>query len=376
MVVTGATITGVAVPYRPELGTVITAGLELTEARHVILQLHTDQGLTGLGEAVPRPSVYGETMESITAAMRDLLLPPVLGLDALDVEKVWARWSRVVANTTAKAAIDMALHDIAGQMAQMPLYKMLGGWSDGHVRLAMPLGISDLADVVRRAGAALEQGFDTLKLKIGRDSGHDVAVVQAVRRAVGPQAKLYVDANQGYTAREALRVIPRLEEFGIELVEEPVPVEDVAGRTRIAHSVAIPLLLDESITTSADVLREIQLGNAGALSIRSPRSGFTATRKMLGLAEAASVPCLVGSHRELGVGTAASAHLAAAYRCMRYPAELGVHTTLEDGLLEEPIQIVGGWLTAPSGPGLGVRLDAAKVARYRIWSTSVGEIGA
>jgi len=275
MVVTGATLTAVAVPYRPEAGTLVTAGLELTEARHVILQLHTDQGLTGLGEAVPRPSVYGETLESITAAMRDLLLPPVLGLDPLDVEKVWARWSRVVANTTAKAAIDMALHDVAGQMAQMPLYKMLGGWSDGRV-----------------------------------------------------------------------------------------------------HSVAVPLLLDESITTSADVLWEIQLGNAGALSIRSPRSGFTATRKMLGLAEAASVPCLVGSHRELGVGTAASAHLAAAYRCMRYPAELGVHATLEDGLLEEPIQIVGGWLTTPTGPGLGVRLDAAKVAHYRIWSTSVGEIGA
>jgi L-alanine-DL-glutamate epimerase-like enolase superfamily enzyme len=358
--------TVVAVPFRPEVGAVVTAGMVLTEARHVLIEVRTDEGVTGLGEAVPRPSVYGETVDSILAALRDLLVPPILGLDPLDTEKPWQRWRRVMGNTTAKAALDMALHDIAGRVAGQPLYKLLGGWSDGRVRLAMPIAITDDDSVREQAEKAVAGGYAAIKMKVGKDVPRDVRTVELVRETVGPEPLLYVDANQGYSTRDALVAIGEFERLGVELFEEPVAPANVDGRVKLSRRGTVALLLDETIQDASDALREIALGTPGAFSIRSPRSGITQSRKLTGIAEAAGVPCLAGSHRELGVGTAASAHLAAAFACMSYPAELGVHTLLTDSLLADPLRIENGWLSLPAGPGLGVELDPERVERHRV----------
>jgi L-alanine-DL-glutamate epimerase-like enolase superfamily enzyme len=374
--VVGIRLTAVAVPYRPELGAVVTAGLRLTEARHLLVEVHTDDGRVGLGEAVPRPSVYGETLDGMRAVIEDLLAPGVLDSDPFDVERVWAGWERVVGNQSAKASLDVALHDLAARSAGVPLYRMLGGWSDGTIPLTMALAMGRPQDLAVGAAEAVEAGYRTVKLKVGSSVDDDLAVVAAVRAAVGPDVALYADANGGYSRRDALRAGRAFERHELVLFEEPIAAWDTSGRAKLASAIDIPLLLDESTNDAPAVIRELTAGTAGAISIRAARSGVTVTRHLIGLAVLANVPCLTGSHRELGVGVAANAHLAAAFRSMAFPAELGSHVHLEDGLLETPLVINDGSLRLPAGPGLGVTLDRERVARYRLWSTDIGELPA
>jgi L-alanine-DL-glutamate epimerase-like enolase superfamily enzyme len=353
------------VPFLPEVGTVVTAGMSSTGARHHVVRVHTDEGLVGLGEGIPRPTVTGETLGSIAVAIDELLAPAILGLEPTAVEAIWGRWERVVGNESAKASIDMALYDLIGQQAGLPLYKLLGG-RDGRVPVSFPIAMGTPAEMARQAVQALEKGFKGLKIKVGKDVRQDIRIFAEVRRAIGDDVLFYVDANQGYTPAQAMEAIRAFEQHGIDFVEEPIAVWDLQGRARLARSIRTPLLLDESVNSPSDVLREIDLGTAGALSLRPPRHGVTLARKMAAIAEAANIPCLIGSHRELGIGTAIGAHVGAALRCVTYPAELGVHVLLEDGLLEEPIRIEDGYLHLPDRPGLGVQLDEHKLARYRL----------
>jgi L-alanine-DL-glutamate epimerase-like enolase superfamily enzyme len=290
-------------------------------------------------------------------------------MDVRDTEKIWATWDRVVANNSAKASLDMAVNDIIGQMAGMPLYKMLGGWSNGRIRLTMPIAITDEAGVVQQATSAVSKGFTWLKMKVGLDLRRDIRVVGAVRAAVGADIGIYVDANQGYSTTDALKAADAFADLGVALFEEPVGMGNFMGLARIARDSRMTLLLDEGILLPSDVARALALGPSIAFSIRSPKTGFSWSRKIVGLIETASLTCLVGSHRELGVGTVASAHLAAAFRCMGYPAELGVYSLIEDGLLSEPLRMEGGEMVLPSGPGLGVSLDMKSVERYRAGET-------
>lgn len=373
MRIVGVEVTAVAVPYTSELGTLVTSGLRLSEARHLLVEVHTDGGLVGIGEAVPRPSVYGETLDGIRAALETLLVPPILGLDPLDTERAWAAWDRVVGNHSAKAAIDIALHDLIGRQAGIPLYRLLGGWSDGSIQLTMALGMGTPSVMADQARRFVDEGYRTIKLKVGTDVAADVAAVAAVRSAIGPEVGLYVDANCGYSRADARRAIRGFEAHDLRYVEEPIAAADAAGRARLARATDIPFLLDESTNELGDALASVADGSAGAFSIRAARSGFSRSRHLIGVALAANIGCLVGSHRELGVGVAANAHLAAGYRITAEPAELGSHRFLEDSLLATPLQIEGGRLTLPVGPGLGVELDPERVARYRLWTILIGE---
>jgi L-alanine-DL-glutamate epimerase-like enolase superfamily enzyme len=370
--VTGVELTAVRVPYTAELGRVVTAGLTLDAAEHVIVEVRTDTGIIGLGEAVPRPSVYGETLDGVRAAMRDLLVPPLIGLDPHDVERAWAGWERVVGNTTAKAALDMALHDIIGKAAGVPVAKLLGGWADGSIPLTMAIGLGTREAMAEQAGSAVALGFRAVKLKVGKDVAADIAAVHAVRAVVGDDVLLYADANGGYDRLDAMRALRGFAGAGLAFAEEPVAPGDTEGRVRLAAATGVPLLLDESINDLAGLRRELAAGTAGAVSARAPRTGFTLTRHVIGAATTAGVPGLVGSHRELGVGLAANAQLAAGWHCLRFPAELGTARFLEHQLLTEPLEIHDGRLRLTGGPGLGVELDRDAVDHYRLWRTSLG----
>jgi L-alanine-DL-glutamate epimerase-like enolase superfamily enzyme len=296
-------------------------------------------------------------------------VPALIGLDPHDVERLWSRWSRIVGNTTAKAALDVACHDIVARIAGQPLYKLLGGWTDGRIELTMPIALAPSDEVVRQAELAVSRGFGSVKLKVGKDLRRDISVTEAVRAAIGDDVMLYVDANQAYSTGDAVKAAREYARLGVDLFEEPVGPSNVEGRVRLAQTGGVPLLLDESIERPGDALREIALGTAGAFSIRSPRTGITWSSKLIGVAEAAGVPCLAGSHRELGIGTVASAHLAAAYQTMSLPSELGVFVHVTESLLTQPLEIADGWMTLPKGPGLGVDVEPEKLDRYRIAET-------
>jgi L-alanine-DL-glutamate epimerase-like enolase superfamily enzyme len=369
MKVVAVEATPVALPFKEGVGTVVTSRLVLHDSRHVVVRLRTDAGVHGTGEALPRPASYGETIESILAILGQILAPLILGTDPFEVESLWERLDRVGHNTTAKCAIEMACHDIIGKVCEQPIYRLLGGYCRDRISLTMPIAMGAKDSVVRQADDAVAEGYRSVKVKVGKDVRRDADVIEAVRSAIGADVALYVDANQGYSASDALRAGRIYEALGVDLFEEPVVTSDERTRVRLSQTIGVPLLLDESIETPADAQRAIAIGTAGAFSVRSPRLGFARNRKLIAVAEAGGVPCVAGSHREAGVGTAATAHLAAGFAAMSLPAELGVHALLSDGLLTEPLEIADGHLTLPSGPGLGVEVDEEKLELYRLGET-------
>jgi L-Ala-D/L-Glu epimerase len=371
MRVEGIEVTAVDVPYRQGVRPVVTSGLVLTGANHLIVRVRTDEGYWGIGEAVPRPSVYGENRDGIAAAIRDYLGPALIGSDPFALTAAWRSWSRVVGHNTAKAALDIALHDLAGRATGMPLYRFLGGGDPPDIQLSRALGIGEPDVVAEEAAAAVDAGYVGIKLKVGKDLQTDVRVVDAVRARIGMGVFLYVDANGGYSRLDATRAATRFAAADVALFEEPLAPGDVAGRLALSRTGSVAILADESVNDFPRFINESLSGSIGAASLRALRAGYVGARDLVGVARAIPISLLVGSHRELGVGIAANLHLAAAYG-VTLPAELSPADALEHTLLCEPIDVEHGRVRVPAGPGLGIELDDDAVRHYSTWSFAVG----
>lgn len=339
----------------------------LTAAEHVLVRVHTDEGIVGQAEAPARPMIYGESQASIVAAMKLWFELALVGLDPFAVEQADQRVGWVLANHTAKGAINMALYDVIGQAVGQPCHRLLGGWSDCMV-VTHILGFGAPERIAEEAMAVRERyGFRSFKLKVGKDVARDVAMCRAVRQAVGPDATLYADANHGYTAEQAVRALSAMAEHDVAWVEEPSPAEDRAGRRLVARSAGIPVLGDESCTTLAEVARELTEETCRIVSIKVARTGFTTSTRILGLCEGLGARALCGSQGDSMIGTLCALAFGAAHRTTAsLPGELSYFLGLKDDLVAEPPQIREGKLTAPDRPGLGFRIDDEKLARYRV----------
>jgi L-alanine-DL-glutamate epimerase-like enolase superfamily enzyme len=352
------------IPYRHPL---VFATGTLRGAEHMLLRVHTDEGLTGLGEAVSRPMIYGESQASITAAVRDWLAPGLIGLDPFAVERAQPVLRSVVANNTARGALDIALHDLRGKALDRTCRELLGGAAE-RMRVAAMLTIGEPAAVAEEALAKREElGITAFKIKVGLDERKDVATVAAVREAVGEDAFLYVDANHGYRAEQALRALSGMRDARLELAEEPCPAEDRLGRQAVAGRLDIPVMSDESTPDLGSAGRELGSGAARAISIKTARTGFTESAKIVGLAQGLGARTVMGSQGDSMVGSCASLNFGAAYAgTSAEPGELDYFTLLTDDILADPLVISGGMLPAPTGPGIGAVIDEGKLAHYRV----------
>jgi len=356
-----------AIPFRIPYKTPLKWGLAgyLEAAEHVLVRVHTDEGIVGAAEATPRPTIYGESQESILHAIREWFAPMILGLDPAHTEKVWAKFETIHWNPTTKGAIDLALYDAVARARGVPLWEMLGGFSD-RLPVSWMLGIRSVPEMVREAQEARARGIKAFKVKVGLDPEKDVLVIKSLRETLGPDVLLYADANMIYSVSTAIRIIRRMEEFGLAFVEEPVPAWDQKGRLRVARAVSIPLMGDECVFTPQEVAKEIELGAIGIISIKTPRTGYTLSLKIVNMAENAGIPCLMGTQAETGVGTLASAHFGAARRNVSYPGEISFFLSLKDDLLAEPIVLKDGFIELPKRPGNGALLDEEKLIKYRM----------
>ena len=353
------------IPIRADVGPITSNIWAMEAAEHVLVKVTDSDGVTGWGEATPRATIYGDTQASTVAIIRDWLAPALVGLEPWDFAAVWERMDRIPHNLPAKAAIDMALHDLVGKRLGVPVSRLIGGMGRDRAPLGtiIPLGAPE--HVAGIAAQCVERGVRTLKIKTGKDPERDIAAFRAIRRAVGDRATLAIDVNQGYTVATAIRVLNALAAEGLAWAEEPVRAWDTAGKLQVARSTPVPLLLDESAFTPQDVLREIQAGTCGMISIKTARSGFFRSRAIAAIAEAANRPCVLGSARESALGTVASAHVAAALGCI-VATEIGDHVIYEATLLREPPRLADGYLILPNGPGLGVEIDEEQLRRYRV----------
>jgi muconate cycloisomerase len=336
----------------------------------LIVKVHTDGGITGLGEVSCTPNWSGEDQVTAAHYVRNFLAPLLVGEDPTEVERLTLRLRTGVAeNPFTKSALEMALWDILGKSVGLPVYRLLGGPVRDFVTTKFSVSGLEPEKAAELAAWAVDFGFRTMKVKVGIQPEQDIARVRAVRQAVGPDIRLGVDANGGWSPRVAIQTIRRLSEYNIYFAEQPVPPLDVAWMADVRNHVQVPVMADESVYTPQDAVALVRAGAADVLSAYVGKGGIGPARKVAAVAEAAGLTCTVGSNLELGVGSAAMIHLAMAtpgIGAEEFPCDIIGPLFYEDDIVKEPLPIKGGEARPFEKPGLGVELDDAKVEQYRV----------
>ena len=338
----------------------------------VLIRITGTDGIIGVGEATTIGGLsYGdESPEGMKLAI-DTYVTPIL--DSCDLSRIAATMraidAQVVGNRIAKCAIETALMDAQGHRLGVPVSELIGG---GRVRDRVPvawtLASGDTARDIEEAEAMIEAGrHDIFKLKIGKRSvSQDVAHVAAIKRALGDRANIRVDVNQAWSEAEATRALPMLADAGCDLVEQPVARHAVAAMHRLSVRAAIPIMADEALSGPASAYALASNAAAGVFSVKIAQSGglFAASR-VAAIAEAAGIGLYGGTMLEAGIGTAASAQLAATLPSLAWGTELFGPLLLTEEILAEPLVYRAFGVEVPTGPGLGVALDEDKVGRLR-----------
>jgi L-alanine-DL-glutamate epimerase-like enolase superfamily enzyme len=321
-----------------------------------IVRIVTDEGVSGYGEAPPTAAITGDTDGSIRDCIASRIAPAIIGRDPADLnDAVSAIGRSAVGNSSAKAAVDIALHDLWGKLNKSPLYRLFGG-SPRDLSTDYTISLNPPDEMARDALEAKGDGYSALKIKVGDDFMLDVERLKAVREAVGKDTLLRVDANQGWKPKEAVRAIRFMEDLGldIELVEQPVAYHDMEGLKLVTDSTDTVILADESVYSPRDALRLISLRAADMINIKLMKSGgFAGALKICAMAEAAGMECMIGAMMESKVSVTAAAHLAAAKRsvtkCDLDPPILCASDPVKGGARYD-----GPIISLTDSPGLGI----------------------
>ncbi len=332
--------------------------------RRVILAIHTADGLVGWGEAAPW-APFGNTAETALAALRHVLVPALTGQDATRIVACMATCAGAIAgHADAKAALEMALWDIAGKRLGAPVSALFGGL----VRAAIPLSFSiadpDFTSDLDRARDMHAQGHRIFKVKTGfLDPAEDMRRLDALRAAL-PGMDLRVDYNQGLAPHEALPVLREVERVAPTFIEQPVPRGQEASLARLAAALDTPVLADESVTSPEEMLRAVREGFADAVSIKLMKSGgLLAARAIDAIAAAAGVPSYGGTLWEGGIALAAAAHLLGTLPNCTLGCEFYMPSyALVRDIVPDVLLAGGGMVQVPGGPGLGVSVDMELLA--------------
>ena len=370
MKISGIETIPVRVPIREQLAIRSKGGYHSTSP-FLLVKVRTDAGLTGFGEVSCTPRWSGEDQVTAAHFIHSIFQPLLSGKDPLDIgANTQLMRGALFGHPFTKAAIEMALWDLLGKAAGLPVYRLLGGKRRDFVPIKWSISGVAPDKAAGIAGWAVEKGFRTMKVKVGIDREQDIERVRAVRAAVGPDVRLGIDANGAWKPRTAIEMVGRLAEFGIYFVEQPVPPGDVAWMSEVRDAIHLPIVADESLYTAQDALSLIRAGAADVFSIYVGKAGGIATgANISAMAEAAGLACTLGSNLEMGIGSAAMLHLAIATSGLvegQFPCDIIGPLFYEDELLREPLAIHGGEARVPEGPGLGVELNEEKVERYAV----------
>ena len=338
------------VPFKTALRTV-------NSVEDVVVEIHTDTGAVGYGEAPPTGAITGDTTGAILGALQDHLVKSIVGRDVDDFEDLMKIVQKcVVHNTSAKAAVDMALWDLYGQLYKIPVYKMLGGCRK-QIVTDITISVNDPEEMARDAINAIERGYETLKVKVGANPALDVARLAAVRQAIGPDYQIRIDANQAWSPKQAVRILNQMQDKGldIEFVEQPVAARDFEGMKYVTERSWVPVLADESVFSPDDALKIMQMGAADLVNIKLMKcGGIYNALKIASAAEVYGVECMIGCMLEAKISVNAAVHLA----CAR---QIITKIDLDGPVLcsEDPVE--GGAvfnekiITVSDDPGLGIK---------------------
>jgi muconate cycloisomerase len=351
---------------------------------HAVVRVDTDEGISGWGEA---PAIatwggssmryYGETPETVRHIVHDYLIPRLAGADPMNVGSAHGFMDEVVkGHPYAKAAVDVALHDITGKALGVPVYVLLGGAHRDRIEVAHSLGIMEVDRCIAEAEQAVAEGATTIKCKTGLDARRDLELVHKLRDSLGSQVAIRVDANEGYkTVDEAVSVGRAHEADGIFIYEQPVAGARALGQ--VAARVATPVMADESAWTAEDIVELAKLDAAACFScyVTKP-GGLHRARRQAEVASTLGMYCDIGGSIEMGIGNAANLQLGAALESAVLPSVCpvtkpagepgpevaGIYYT--DDIVCESFEFADGHVSVPQEPGLGIEVDQEKLRHY------------
>ncbi|MFI5734672.1 dipeptide epimerase [Kribbella sp. NPDC051587] len=331
----------------------ITALRTATHADSLLVEL-SDGSHSGWGEAPQVWKVTGESLAGAQACVEGPITAALNGLGPDDLTEALRRVQNAAAgNFGAKAAVDVALHDLAARRLGISLQAFLGS-TVSTVRTDVTLSVGDADALAAAATARVADGFDVLKVKVGTDAAGDVERVRRVRDAIGPGPRLRLDANQGWSRRDAVNAIRALEDCDLELVEQPVAAADLEGMAWVTDRVNTPILADESVYGVRDLVAVIRHGAADMVNVKLAKcGGLGPARTLLELAREHGLGTAVGSMMESHVGIGAAAALVAAYPTTAVN-DLDAAWWLRDAPVIGGIRYDGSLIHLPFEPGLGV----------------------
>ncbi|AJD92608.1 L-alanine-DL-glutamate epimerase [Jeotgalibacillus malaysiensis] len=332
-----------------------TALRTLTVSDSVIVKITDEEGRTGYGEAPPTHVITGDSLSSIEEAVNGIIAPKCIGQSLLNRENLLHIVNTsMVRNTSAKAAVDCAIHDLLAQHAGLPLYQFLGGAADSF-ETDYTVSVNEPDEMAADAAQFNNDGFSVLKIKVGIGAiEDDLKRIRAIREKT--DCTLRLDANQGWTAKEAVYAISRMEDEGlnIELVEQPVKAHDLKGLKYVTDHTYTKIMADESVFSPQDAIQVLEMGAADLINIKLMKAGgIHQALTIAKLAEAYGIPCMTGSMIETKVGITAAAHFAASQRNItRY--DFDAPLLLAEDIVNGGVQFNGARMTFNEAAGLGI----------------------
>jgi L-alanine-DL-glutamate epimerase-like enolase superfamily enzyme len=344
-------------PFRIAIG-------EMKAANDLLVRVHTDQGITGLGEACPFPPITGETQATNAAAARSIR-DMITGKDPLAIDDLLRLIGPLVhSNPSAVAAFDMALFDILGKVAGLPVFRLLGG-AKNIFETDVTVSLDTQEKMRDEAKGYADQGYKNLKVKVGLDPDVDYAHLEAIRAAIGPAIRLRIDANQGWSVPQAIYALRKMAPLGVEFCEQPVLASDTAGLHAVRAESPVAIMADEAVFGPADAVKLVRAEACDTFNIKLMKAGGMLNGiRIAHVADAANMRCMVGCMLETRLGLTAAAHVVASQANIIY-ADLDGNTEHVTDPIIGGMAVKAGTLTMPETPGLGCDVDPAFVKKLQ-----------
>jgi L-Ala-D/L-Glu epimerase len=335
-----------------------TALRTVEQVEDIVVTIHTDTGHVGYGEAPATAVITGDTHGSIIEAIRKFIAPRLIDQEIANLNRITQLIQTALEkNSSAKAAVEIAIYDLFGQLYNAPLYKLLGG-GDPVVTTDITISVDYIDKMVADSVAAVDRGFESLKIKVGKDIGVDLERIKAIYAAVEDRALLRLDANQGWTAKQAVFAIQTLEDAGVrlELVEQPVKAQDLEGLKYVTERVHTPIMADESVFGPTQVIELIRMRAADIINIKLMKTGgISNAMHIADIAGMYQVDCMIGCMLETSISVAAAVHVAVAKANVITKVDLDGPSLCAFNPVDGGVTFNEAEISISDAPGLGIR---------------------
>ncbi|MEW5759222.1 MAG: dipeptide epimerase [Candidatus Thermoplasmatota archaeon] len=316
----------------------------------VLIEIITNERIRGIGESAPT-KITNEDQKSVIEDI-EKAKKRLIGKEPREIEKLLYELPKI--GKSAKAGIDIALHDILGKSCKLPLKYIFGGYRD-KIETSVTIGICSLENTLKEAKRLIDIGVKIIKLKIGISPKEDLEKVKEIRNCIGYEPKLRLDANQGYSVAKAIETLKKMEGYDIEFVEQPVNLRNIRGMREVRKKVDIPIMADESMHNIDDLMKIISYDAAELLNIKLMKvGGLRTAMKISNIAEANGIKCMLGCMIETKVGITAATHLACGLKNIEY-ADLDGNLELIYDCVDGGVELKNGRNVLPDLPGLGLK---------------------